>query len=154
MKNRKASITATICLLSALILLILLVYLKQNDLYNDNEYIANAADRYSTKNFIVAGIDDNQLEFSIGSLSGIITTTSFSLDLDSQISLNTSCDVSNGMFKLVLVDVENSAVLATLCDNSNGNSDNNFELHQGKYAIKAVGKKAAVTGNITITISK
>ena len=155
MKNKKAYITIIICLLNALILLMLLfVHLKQNDLYNDNEYIANTEDRYSTQNFVVTEIDDNQWEFSIGSLSGIKTTTSFSLDNDSQISLSASCCVSNGTFKLVLVDVENSEVLAILCDNSNGNSHNNFELNQGKYAIKAVGKKATVTGDFAITISK
>lgn len=155
MKNRKASITIILCLLSALILLILLlVHLKQNDLYNDNGYIASTADRYSAQSFIVTEIDDNQWEFNIGSLSGIKTTASFSLNDDSQITLNASCDVSNGTFKLVLVDVENSEVLAILCDNSNSSSDNSFELHQGKYAIKAVGKKAAVTGDFTVAISE
>lgn len=155
MKHRKAFITPILCLLSALLLLLLLlVHGKQNDLYHDNASIANTADRYSVQNFIVTEIGDGQWKFSIGSLSGIKNTASFSLEHDSQISLNASCDVSNGTFKLVLVDVENREVLAILCDNSNGNSGNTFELPQGSYAIKAVGKKAAVTGDFTIAISK
>ena len=155
MKHRKTSVALILCLLSILILLLLLlVHGKQNDLYHDNASIANAADHYSAQNFIVTEIGDGQWKFSIGSLSGIKTATSFSLDRDSQISLNASCAVSNGTFKLVLVDVENREVLAILCDNSNGSSGNSFELSQGSYAIKAVGKKAAATGDFTITISK
>lgn len=154
MKNRKASIMAILCLLSGSILLLLLLHFKQNDLYHDDAYIASTTDHYSAQNFIVTEINDHQWEFRIGSLSGIRTITSFSLNRDRQIFLTTSCDVSSGAFKLVLVDVENSEVLATLCDNSNGSSDNSFELHPGSYTIKAVGKKAAATGNFAITISE
>lgn len=155
MKPRKVSVTRILCLLSALLLLLLLlVHGKQNDLYHDDASIADTADCYSAQDFIVTEIGDGQWKFSIGSLSGIKTAASFSLERDSQLSLNASCNVSNGAFKLVLVDVENREVLAILCDNSNGNSGNSFELPQGSYAIKAVGKKAAVTGDFTITISE
>ncbi len=155
MKNKKAYITVIICFLSVLLLLILLlVHFKQDDLYNDHEYIASTEDRYSTQNFIATEIEDNRWEFSIGSLSGVKSVSEIYLDHDSQISLNASCCVSNEIFKLVLVDVENSEVIAILCDNSNGISHNNLELTQGKYVIKAVGKKAAVTGDFTIIISQ
>lgn len=155
MKNKKAYITTMICLVCVLILLLLLfLHLKQNDLFNNNEYIANAEDHYSTQNFVFTETDDNQWEFSIGSLSGVKTTTSFTLDKDSLIALDVSCFVSTGIFKLVFVDVENSEILAVLCDNSNSSSLNNFQLKQGEYVIKAVGKKATAAGYFTITISE
>lgn len=155
MKNRKAYILTTICLLSALVLgFLLYIYLSKGNIYYDNQRIANSEDQYSAKDFVVDTNENGRWDFSIGYLSGAKTLTSFSVDKSGQISLDASCHVSNGTFKIVLVDIDNKEVLATLCDNSDSDTLNNFEICQGQYALKAVGKNATSTGYFSVTISK
>lgn len=153
--NRKAQTIIFICFLGALILLGLLSFhLKRNDLYYDNQAITSTEERYSAVDFVVSKENDTQWIFSIGKLSGVKNLLLFTIDTKCQITLNASCSVSNGILKLVFVDLNNGEVISVLCDNNDSTSLNNFEIKPGDYAIRTIGRNATADGYFTLNITQ
>lgn len=119
----------------------------QKSIYNDNTKIVSQADSYT---FLTnsSDIDGYTLTESFNKFTGMVTVYELKTDEDSTIKVDFKADISNGDFKIVLID-PNDNVIDILEQSSSVEKE--IDIPSGKSRLKIVGYNAK--GNITLTLS-
>ena len=82
------------------------------------------------------------------------TVYTFVSNVDTQISISWDINVKHGNFKIVLVDIENSKIEMVICDGTDSNRIDSYELSAGEYRIRFVGDGANLNGEFYISQTK
>lgn len=154
MNKRRACVLTVLCIILASVLIIL-IYLLNCNIYDNQKIIAKKDDYYTTTKFYISPNKNDYRNISIEKLSGAITLQAFSIiDNNDVINFDSNIDVIEGNFKLVLVDTNNEIILETVYDGSKNYPLDNYELACGNYAIKAVGINAKIEGDFIFTLGQ
>lgn len=157
-KMRIAHVFSAICAMLAILLFILLFYtplFNPGRIYYDNDLLLNAHDNYQCSATYGMSITPNhENKISSENFSGMRTVYAFVLNVDTQISISWDINVKHGNFKIVLVDLENSKIEMVICDGTDSNSIENYELSAGEYRIRFVGDRANLNGDFYISQTK
>lgn len=119
----------------------------QKSIYNDNTKIISQADSYTflTNN---SNINGNTVTESFNKFTGMVTVYNLKADLESTIKIDFKSTISNGDFKIVLID-PNDNVTDILEQSSSVEQE--IAISSGESRIKIVGYNAK--GNIDLSVS-
>lgn len=120
---------------------------EKNDIYDDNERIAQAGDSFSFYKRI-GETSDKKADLKYSRFSGVQTIWAIETDGNSDINITYDSLVSSGKFKVVLVTPDKEVI--NIVEQS-GKDTHNYVTIKGRYSIKFVGLNA--NGNIQIDLS-
>lgn len=157
-KMRIAHVFSAICAMLAILLFILFFYtplFNPGRIYYDIDLLLNEDDNYhcsATNGMLI--IPDHENKISSENFSGMRTVYTFVSNVDTQISISWDINVKHGNFKIVLVDIENSKIEMVICDGTDSNRIDSYELSAGEYRIRFVGDGANLNGEFYISQTK
>ena len=157
-KMRIAHVFSAICAMLAILLFILFFYtplFNPGRIYYDIDLLLNEDDNYhcsATNGMLIT--PDHENKISSENFSGMRTVYTFVSNVDTQISISWDINVKHGNFKIVLVDIENSKIEMVICDGTDSNRIDSYELSAGEYRIRFVGDGANLNGEFYISQTK
>lgn len=155
MKKRKIGYAvAALCILVCIVLAVVLFntsIFNPGRAYYDDSLVTQQVENHHSISSTLAGIDENgNIEFRFKSFAGVRTAHTFGLAEEKSLTLEWSVSLEKGEFKIVVVDITNETILEPLCNGPSGAVK--YLLPPGEHAVRLVGNRATVSGQIKITI--
>ena len=122
------------------------------DVYDNDKIIARDNDYHESEKLSVHMTEDkdNEWSFNTEKFWGVFAMKYFTAEENAVYTFDCNLNESKGDFKLVLVDLDSNEIVTPIYDEDNNVTSAAAELAPASYAIKAVGRRAGVTGEFHI----
>lgn len=120
---------------------------RKAEMYDDDTAIVSDADSYFTSNSLLTSTSKYEVDFSFGSFSGTKTIWVIRAETGGVFTVNYKATVTEDALKMVLIDPDKNVQI--IFENSSS-GEQTFNLDEGKYVIKLVGRYAQ--GDIELTM--
>lgn len=122
---------------------------EAENIYDDNEKIAQEVDTFSYQLFLYIKDEAGTIDVRYNRLYGALTIWNIVAKEDAEITIKYDSNVKSGQFKAVLISPDNE-VEEILAGNETG--EKTIKLTEGKYIFKLVGRDGK--GNARISIEE